>query len=239
MEKSRATRRPPTSWPWASTFCRPTSARWPPSTSSKLIEDRKCRLSTGLLGVNLLLPGLTSIGRTDLAYRLLENDTYPSWGYEIEHGATTLWECWDGWTEERGFQIPDNSFNHYAFGSCGQWMFSTMAGIDTDGPGFQRLVIHPRPGGGIKFVKASYDSIHGRVATHWQDAAGQFTAGVTIPVNTTATVYVPARDAASVTESGRPAGEAPGVRFLRFAEGAAVYEIGSGSYTFVAIQGAG
>ena len=166
----------------------------------------------------------------------MQNDTYPSWGYEIKHGATTIWEHWDGWTEAKGFQDPGmNSFNHYAFGSCGQWMFSTMAGIDTDGPGFQRLFIRPRIGGGIEYVKASYDSIHGRIAMHWQDDPERFQFDVTIPVNTTATVYVPARDAASVREGGRPAGEAAGVKFSPFAEAAAVYGIGSGSYQFVAI----
>ena len=123
-----------------------------------------------------------------------------------------------------------------------------MAGIDTDGPGFQRIIIHPRTGGGIKYVKASYDSIHGRIATHWQQGPGRFQLEVTIPANTTATVYVPAKDASSVTESGKPAGDAPGVKLLRWAvdhvgdgsqqslapvQGSAVYQIGSGTYKFV------
>lgn len=199
-----------------------------------LIEERNTHLSTGFLGVNLLLPVLTDIGRTDLAYKLLQNETYPSWGYPVKHGATTIWERWDGWTEEKGFQDPAmNSFNHYAYGSCGQWMFSTMAGIDTDGPGFQRIVIRPRPGGGITFVKASYYSIHGRIAIAWQQESERLTLDVTIPANTTATVYVPAKDASLVSESGKPACAANGVTFLRFADGAAVYQVGSGNYAFV------
>ena len=201
-----------------------------------LIEERKMHLSTGFLGVNLLLPVLTEIGRTDVAYKLLQNNTYPSWGYSIKHGATTIWERWDGWTEDKGFQDAGmNSFNHYAYGSCGQWMFSTMLGIDTDGPGFQRLILRPRPGGGIQFAKGSYDSIHGRIAVDWrQEVSGALQLNVTIPANTTATVYVPAKDAAGVTEGGKPVSEAKGVKFVRFADGAAVYEIGSGSYQFVA-----
>jgi alpha-L-rhamnosidase len=199
-----------------------------------LIEERNWHLSTGFLGVNLLLPVLTEIGRTDVAYRLLQCETFPSWGYPVKHGATTIWERWDGWTEERGFQNPGmNSFNHYAYGSCGQWMFSAMAGIDTDGPGYQRLIIRPRPGGGITYVKAAYDSIHGRVASSWRQQPGQFQLDVAIPVNATATVYVPAQDVSAVTEGGIPAKAAPGVKFLRMADGAAVYQIGSGAYRFL------
>jgi alpha-L-rhamnosidase len=200
----------------------------------ELIEQRKTHLSTGFLGVNLLLPVLTQIGRADLAYTLLQNETYPSWGYPVKHGATTIWERWDGWTEQKGFQDPGmNSFNHYAYGSCGQWMFSTMAGIDTDGPGYQRIIIRPRLGGGISFVKAAYDSIHGPIAVDWRQDASGLKLNVTIPANTTATVYVPAKDAASVSEGGKPAGEAPNVKFLRLADGAAVYQVDAGSYEFV------
>ena len=153
----------------------------------------------------------------------------------MKHGATTIWERWDGWTEEKGFQDPGmNSFNHYAYGSCGQWMFSTMAGIDTLDAGFRRLRIAPRPGGGIKFVKASYESIHGRIAVRWEDGGTGLRLSVTIPANVTAEVHVPAASPAAVREGGRPAGEAEGVEFLRSEGGAAVYRVGSGSYEFAA-----
>ena len=199
----------------------------------ELIEERKWHLSTGFLGVNLLLPTLTRIGQLEVAYRLLQNETYPSWGYPIRQGATTIWERWDGWTEQRGFQDPGmNSFNHYAYGSCGQWMFSTMAGIDTDGPGFDKLIIRPRPGGGLRYVQASYDSIHGPVATRWDVDGKTLLLRVTIPANTTATVWVPASDAASVTEGSTPARRAEGVKFLRDEPGAVVFEVGSGTYEF-------
>jgi alpha-L-rhamnosidase len=197
------------------------------------IEERNWHLSTGFLGVNLLLPTLTRIGRTDVALRLLQNETYPSWGYPVKHGATTIWERWDGWTEEKGFQDPGmNSFNHYAYGSCGQWMFSTLAGIDTDGPGFERILVRPRPGGGITYCEARYDSIRGRIATRWDVDGQQFRLSVTVPANVRATVWVPAKDAESVTEGGRPARDAVGVKLLRVAEGAAIFEIGSGQYSF-------
>ena len=200
----------------------------------KLIDERDGHLSTGFLGVNLLLPTLTAVGRLDVAYRLLQNETYPSWGYPVKLGATTIWERWDGWTEQGGFQDPGmNSFNHYAYGSCGQWLFSALAGIDTDGPGFERILIRPRPGGGITETKASYDSIHGRIATAWQQQGAELQLQVTLPANTTATVFVPAAEGANVTEGGQPAGQADGVRFLRREAGAAVYEVVAGSYAFV------
>ncbi len=198
------------------------------------IQQRDWHLSTGFLGVNLLLPTLEKIGRLDAAWRLLTNDTYPSWGYSIKHGATTIWERWDGWTEDKGFQDPAmNSFNHYAYGSAGQWMFSTVAGIDTDGPGFQRLKIHPQPGGGLTYAKASYDSIQGKIATDWRLEDDHFQLSVTIPANTTATVLIPAQNEKDVTEGGQPAAQAEGVKFLRMENGTALYEVGSGTYRFI------
>jgi alpha-L-rhamnosidase len=121
----------------------------------------------------------------------------------------------------------------------GEWLYSHVAGIDTDGPGFQKIVIHPQicpPGMGLTFAKARYDSIRGRIESGWKIADGKLTLDVTIPANSTATVYVPAADAAKVAEGGKPAGESPGVKFLRMEAGAAVFEIGSGMYSFVTKQ---
>ena len=118
-----------------------------------------------------------------------------------------------------------NSFNHYSLGSCGEWMFSTLAGIDTDGPGFRKPVIRPTPGEGISWVKASYNSINGRIVSNWKIEGDQLTMDVTVPVNTTAAVSVPAKDASTVTESGKPAGKAAGVKFLHRENGCAIYEL--------------
>ncbi len=199
----------------------------------KLIEQRNWHTSIGFLGVNLLLPTLTDIGRLDVAYKLLQNEDFPSWGYPVKHGATTIWERWDGWTEDKGFQDAGmNSFNHYAYGSCGEWIFSTMAGISTDGPGFKRIVIHPRPGGGITYAKASYNSIEGLIASSWKQSKTGFALDVTIPANTTATVYVPAKNIDDITESGRPTVNTGGLSFLRMENGCAVFDAGSGEYKF-------
>ena len=171
------------------------------------------------MGVSYLLPVLTEAGKLDTAYRLLMQDTFPSWLFSVKHGATTIWERWDGWTPEQGFQDPGmNSFNHYALGSCGQWLFDTVAGIGLDPaqPGFRHIIIHPRPGGGLTWAKAFYRSIRGPIATEWSFRSdGTLALGVTIPVGTTATVYLPASDPRSLRESGKPLQDAEGVRLLR------------------------
>ncbi|MDH4239767.1 MAG: glycoside hydrolase family 78 protein [Phycisphaerae bacterium] len=198
------------------------------------VRKKNWHLSTGFVGLSYLLPALSQTGNLDVAYRLLNNDTFPSWGYSIKNGATTIWERWDGWTEDKGFQDPGmNSFNHYAFGSVGRWMFGVVAGIDTDGPGYKRIIIHPQPGGGSSYAKAGYESIHGKIKSFWEIKDGKFTLNVTIPANTTATVYVPAAKPESIAESGIPAAKSEGVKFLRMEAGRAVYEIGSGDYVFV------
>jgi len=197
------------------------------------IKDKDWHLSTGIVGLAYLVPTLTQTGYTDVAYRLLMQVTYPSWGYTIKHGATTIWERWDSWTKEKGFQSPGmNSFNHYAFGSVGQWMFSTIAGIDTDGPGYKKIIIRPRPGGGLTYARAEFMSMHGLIKSDWKIENNTFKLDVTIPANTTATVYIPSSSAENITESGKPADKVDGVEFIRTTDDAAVYRVESGSYCF-------
>ena len=192
-------------------------------------------LSTGFVGVSYLLPELTRAGKVDLAYRLLLQDTFPSWLFSVKMGATTIWERWDGWTPDKGFQDPGmNSFNHYSLGSCGEWLYDTVAGIGCDPaqPGFKQIVIRPLPGGGLTEAQAQFRSIHGLITSAWKAGDGTLTLATRIPANTTATVYVPAKESAGVTEAGKPAASAPGVKFLRMEDGAAVFAVGSGSYQF-------
>lgn len=211
---------------------RPVAAR---HLVADIMEKRNGHLSTGFVGVGYLNPVLTQMGYLNVAYRLLLNDTFPSWGYSIKHGATTIWERWDGWTAEKGFQDPGmNSFNHYALGSVGEWLYSTVAGIDLDPevPGYKRFVLRPLPGGGLTYARATLNSLHGRIVSDWKIENGIFHYRCTIPANTVATVYLPTGDRASVKERGRPAERVAGVRFLRMEGNAAVYEVGSGNYTF-------
>jgi alpha-L-rhamnosidase len=128
-----------------------------------------------------------------------------------------------------------NSFNHYAFGSVGEWLYRTAGGIDTDGPGFERIIVRPEVGN-LKYVKASYDSIHGKIESAWKIDGDQLVFDVTIPLNTTAMIAVPTSDVASVKEGAAEAAKAPGVQFIRAGQGAAVYKVGSGRYHFVAMK---
>lgn len=201
------------------------------------IEKRGNHLSTGFMGTAYLMPVLSAAGHTDTAYRLLLQDTFPGWLFSIKHGATTIWERWDGWTPEKGFQDPGmNSFNHYSFGAVDEWLYGTVAGIREDEarPGFRHFTIAPEPGGGLDWVRARYDSIRGPIESAWKCDGGRFALDVTVPPNTTATVVVPAASADRVTESGKPAANAEGVRFERMEGDRAVFTVASGQYRFLA-----
>jgi len=206
--------------------------------SEYLVEDTRNRdwhLSTGFVGVSYLNPVLSKTGHNDVAYRLLMNDTFPSWLYPIKNGATTIWERWDGWTEEKGFQDPGmNSFNHYSLGSVGEWLYRFVAGIDldTDVPGYRHFIIHPYPGGELTDARAVYVSINGNIASQWRKEIGRFFLTVTIPANTTAKVYVPSDEGAPVTELGKPLEEVEGLTFAGYENGCVVILLGSGTYHF-------
>jgi alpha-L-rhamnosidase len=205
----------------------------------ELIEARDWHLSTGFLGTPHLLPVLTDAGRLDVAYRLLEQETYPSWGYMIRSGATTVWERWDSLRTDGTFQDPGmNSFNHYGFGSVGDWMYRTVAGLEPDpeAPGWRRAIIRPRPGGTLTHASAELETTYGVVASGWRLRGDRLEVDAEVPANTRATVHVPADSAGDVRESGRPASRAPGVRFLRMEDGAAVFSVGSGSYEFEVVR---
>ena len=200
------------------------------------IEAYKGHMSTGFHSTYRMMMELTRAGRTDLAYKLALERTFPSWGYSIDNGATTIWERWDGYVKGRGFQDKGmNSFNHYAIGAVGEWMYRVVLGINADPaqPGWKRVVIWPRPGGGLTWAKGSYHSIRGKIEVAWrQPSADAFALDVTIPPGVTAAVYVPARDAARVLEGGGPVSRAAGVTFVRMEDGAAVFEVGSGQFRF-------
>jgi len=198
------------------------------------IESRGFHLSSGFVGTRHALPILSRLGHNDLAYKLLLTDTFPSWGYPIRNGATTIWERWDGWTQERGFQDPGmNSFNHYAFGSVGEWLYGYVLGIDAEEPGYKKIIIRPQPSEKLSYAKGYYDSIHGRIASEWKIEKAGFYLTIEIPKNTTATVYIPAKDASTVTEGGKPVTSAEGVSLVRKEKDCLVLQVGSGRYSFI------
>lgn len=194
------------------------------------IESRG-NLTTGFLSISRLLPLLTGIGRSDLAYKLALNEKYPSWGHAIKHGATTIWERWDGWRPETGFQDPlMNSFNHFALGSVGEWVFAAVGGITPADVGFRRIRIAPQIGFDIGRAATEVHSTSGPIRVSWATDAGKVTCDVTIPANTTAEVTLPAVD---VKEGGERLSDATGVRRIRADATQTHFDIGSGSYSFL------
>ena len=199
------------------------------------IHECQDHLATGFVGTPYLLFVLEQTGHLDLAYKLLLNDDFPSWGYPIKHGATTMWERWDGWRHDKGFQDAImNSFNHYAYGAVGEWMYRRLAGLDLDpaAPGGQHLRICPQPGGGLTHARVGYDSIHGRVEVRWRQTKRVFHLRVVIPANTRATVCLPTHRLRSVTESGVALAQSMGVSHVRVKSGRVVCELAAGQYEF-------
>jgi alpha-L-rhamnosidase len=197
----------------------------------KITEETQGHVGTGLVGGQWLNRVLTEGGRSDLSYGFATQTGYPSWGYMISKGATTVWELWNGDTADPAM----NSGNHVMLvGDLIIWFYETLAGIapDPEQPGFKHIVMRPQPVGDLSFVKASHRSPYGTIRSEWTRKDRTFDWRVTIPPNTTATVYVPASGATAVTEGGKPLAEAKGVRFLRAESGAVVLAVESGEYRF-------
>ncbi len=189
-------------------------------------------ISTGLVGAQQLMRTLTRFGRPDLAFRLDTNTTYPSWGYMAKEGATTIWELWNGNTADPAM----NSGNHVMLlGDLVVWMYEDLGGIksDPDQAGFKKIIMKPYPVEGLDFVNASYHSVHGPIKSNWKVKDKDFNWNITVPANTTAEIYIPAKSVDDITESGKKAGEAEDVRFVKMDGSRAVFEIGSGDYHFV------
>ncbi|HEV2527236.1 MAG TPA: family 78 glycoside hydrolase catalytic domain [Thermomicrobiales bacterium] len=209
-----------------------------PLALEHLVADIRARgtlLTTGFVGVSYLCPVLTAHGHADAAWDLLFQDRFPSWLYPVAHGATTIWERWDGWTEHKGFQDPGmNSFNHYSLGSIGEWLMASVAGIDTDpeAPGFERVRITPLVDHRLDHAGATYDSIRGRIASSWRRDGETIHFDVTLPPNTTATVRLPNPGGAPVIEGSVPVETAEGISGVRARDGVTELVIGSGSYAF-------
>ena len=196
------------------------------------IRGRGMHLSTGFVGSPYLPHVLTAEGRLDVMFALLHQKMWPSWLYAVTQGATSIWERWDGWTEEKGFQTIDmNSFNHYAYGAVGEWLFGDVAGIEAGQPGYKHILIRPHTGD-LTAARARFHSMHGPVVSDWQHTEGRLTLRVEIPPNTTATVRLPVPEGAVVFEGDGPAIDAPGVTLVETGSGAAVFEVGSGVYRF-------
>jgi len=192
-------------------------------------------LTTGFVGTPYLCHVLTRYGYLKEAYQLLNRREYPSWLYPITQGATTIWERWDGQKPDGTFQdVGMNSFNHYAYGAIGDWMYRVTAGLEIDpaAPGYKHAIVRPRPGGGLTNVSAWHETLYGPLASIWTLSGDRFELVITVPPNTRATVWLPSAQLAEVAESGRPVAPGIGIESARQEGGAVVVEVGSGRYTF-------
>jgi alpha-L-rhamnosidase len=198
----------------------------------KITVETKGHIGTGLIGGQYLMRVLSEGGRTDLAYTIATQKDYPSWGYMVEQGATTIWELWNGNTADPAM----NSGNHVMLvGDLAIWLYENLAGIksDPEQPGFKHVIMKPEQVGDLKFVKATHRSPYGLIASEWHQNGPRFNWRLEIPPNTTATIYVPAKDLNSVLEGRQAATNAPGVKSSRFENGRAILELSSGKYRFI------
>ena len=214
------------------------------ATLAEKIEKNGGRMATGFLGTKALLPVLSALGHHDLAVRLFQSREFPSWGYPVVNGATSVWERWDSFTKEDGFgrhNAAMNSFSHYAFGAVCEWMFRFLVGIDTEGPGYSKILLRPGPPtpgsnpsvAAIEWVKAEYKSPRGRIAVAWKREPARFSYDVTVPANTAATLFLPAASPETISVNDQPLRGADGVKFLRAESSYVACSVSSGTYRFV------
>jgi alpha-L-rhamnosidase len=210
-----------------------------PVAAARLAEEVRqayYHLSTGFVGTPFLCHVLSRYGHTDVAYELLNQESYPSWLYPVKKGATTIWERWDGIKPDGSFQDADmNSFNHYAYGAIGEWLYRVVAGIEVDPaePGYKHVLVQPQPGGGLTYARATLDTPYGRVVSAWELTEADFRLNITVPPNAHATVRLPAESLDAVTEGGQPLTTGNGILSARAADDVALIEVGSGEYAFV------
>ena len=209
-----------------------------PIAAKRLVEEIRRgqhHLTTGFVGTPYLCHVLSRYGYTDVAYELLNQESYPSWLYPVKQGATTIWERWDGIKPDGSFQDASmNSFNHYAYGAIGEWLYRVVAGIELDpnAPGYKRILIQPQPGGDLTYTRATLDSPYGLVASAWELTETGFHLSITVPPNTHASVRLPARSLETVTEGGQPLTTGNGILSAQVADDVTIIEVGSGHYEF-------
>jgi alpha-L-rhamnosidase len=193
------------------------------------------RMNTGFHSTLCLMKELVKRGYSKKAFELLETKDFPSWGYSIEQGATSIWERWDGYVKGRGFQGAGmNSFNHYAFGSIGEWMYENILGIqpDNNSPGFKHFMLKPFPEGTLTQAAGSYNSISGKIEVEWKKEKGQFEYHFIVPPNTSATVCIPGKSMDLVWLDGKKLSALPEKIQTDYKDGYTIFEVESGAYTF-------
>jgi len=198
---------------------------------NKITIDANSHISTGVIGTQWLMRGLTDFGRPDIAYHIAANDDYPSWGYMVKRGATTIWELWNGDTAAPAM----NSRNHVMLlGDLISWFYQDLGGIKANEPGFKTIIMKPAEVAGLDSVNAYYETPYGLVKSNWKKHDKQFDWSITIPANSKAIVYLPVNSVSGIRESGKKISAASGFKYLGQDKGEAKIEIGSGDYDFAA-----
>ncbi len=205
------------------------------SIYTKIRIEAKSHISTGLIGTQYLFRGLSEYGQNEMAYTLASNNTYPSYGYMIANGATTIWELWNGNTADPNM----NSQNHVMMlGDLLVWYYENLAGIRTDKTdvAFKKIIMKPSIPTGLDYVNASYKSMYGIIKSNWKNSIDKFEWNITIPANSTASIHIPANNADEVVENGKMIVNNPNIKFIKMDKGAAVFEVASGSYSFARLK---
>jgi len=200
------------------------------------IESYGNHLTTGFLGTPYLCHVLTRFGFTNVSYKLLLQEKYPSWLYPVKMGATTIWERWDGQKPDSSFQsVGMNSFNHYSYGAIGDWMYRQMVGLDTyeDGAGYKHSKVQPHIGGGFTNASASLDTYYGKLSSGWKLQGEDIYLDVIIPANTTSSVFIPTKDATKVSENGQALSTVNGLKIIGQKDDYLETQLGSGEYHFI------
>lgn len=199
--------------------------------ADKILIENNGHISTGVIGTQWLMRWLTKYNRADIAYKLAGNTTYPGWGYMVKNGATTIWELWNGISANPSM----NSQNHVMLlGDLMIWMYENLAGIHSseNEVAFKKIIMKPSFDVDLSYVNASYQSPYGIIKSYWKKVNGQLNWNISVPGNATAVVYVPAKENVEVKEGMQPASSSEGIKFLKIENGNAVFEVGSGDYSF-------
>lgn len=202
---------------------------------SKIMSENNGHISCGMVGCQWINRVFSNYGRSDIPYTLASNTTYPSWGYMIKQGATTIWELWNGNTANTSM----SSYNHVMLiGDLVIWMYEYLGGIQSDieQPGFKHIVMKPVLIKDLKSAKATHISMYGKIKSDWKIEDGKYIWDITVPVNCYATIYIPAKSEKDVKDSSERTSKVAGVKFISMKDGRAVFEVGSGSYHFVSVN---
>ena len=200
------------------------------------IEKNGFKFSTGFLGTKHVMLALSKYGYDDISYKIFQQTEYPSWGYSVENGSTSIWERWNSYTkddaENSDLNASMNSLSHYAFGSVAEWMFQHAVGIDTKDAGYRNIIIRPAISKEMDYINGSYKSINGTISSAWNWKGKEVLMNIEIPVNTKAKVHIPTAEISNIKEGNKAISKVPSINILETNDQGTILEIGSGTYSF-------